>query len=175
MNIGSLCKRDIVAIDQGTNLHQAAQLMREEHVGALVVTGNGAEGTRVLGVVTDRDLTIEVLARGRDSGRATVGALLSGRLATIPFDASLSDAVAAMDAAGVRRLLVTGPQQQLVGLVSLDDLIEAWASDMARLAQSLRKAREREARAVLPPGLTMQGMPLAVPEEPMLQAWRPTS
>ena len=48
-------------------------------------------------------------------------------------------------------------------------------SDMARLAQSLRKAREREARAVLPPGLTMQGMPLAVPEEPMLQAWRPTS
>jgi len=171
-NVGSICKRDAVTIDHQMTLHQAAQQMRDEHVGALVVTGSGAQGTAVLGVVTDRDLAIEVLARGRDSASASVGSVVSGRLVAVPFDATLSDAIAAMETAGVRRLLVTGPERQLVGVVSLDDLIEAWALDMARLAQSLRKARERESKLGVPASLMAEGKPLSVPEEALFAGWR---
>jgi CBS domain-containing protein len=159
MNIGSLCKREAVTIDQDMSLHQAAQRMRDEHVGALVVTGDGPDGLAALGVVTDRDLAIEVLARGRDGASVSVGTLISGRLVAVAYDATLSDAIAAMEGEGVRRLLVTGPAQELLGIVSIDDLIDVWAGDMARLAQSLRKAREREMRGWLP-AIDIEGVPL---------------
>jgi CBS domain-containing protein len=160
MNIGSICTRDPVTIDEDMNLTQAAQRMRDEHVGALVVTGPGPEGPpAALGVVTDRDLAIEVLARGRDGASVSVGSLLSGRLVAVPHDATLSEALVAMEGEGVRRLLVTGPAQELLGIVSIDDLIDVLAGDMARLAQSLRKAREREMRGWLP-AIDIEGMPL---------------
>jgi CBS domain-containing protein len=160
MSIGSICKRDPVTIDEDMNLTQAAQRMRDEHVGVLVVTGPGPEGPAALGVVTDRDLAIEVLARGRDGASVSVGSLLSGRLlVAVPHDATLSDALVAMEGEGVRRLLVAGPAQELLGIVSIDDLIDVLAGDMARLAHSLRKAREREMRGWLP-AIDIEGMPL---------------
>jgi CBS-domain-containing membrane protein len=88
-----------------------------------------------------------------------VGTLISGRLVAVAYDATLSDAIAAMEGEGVRRLLVTGPAQELLGIVSIDDLIDVWAGDMARLAQSLRKAREREMRGWLP-AIDIEGVPL---------------
>lgn len=148
MNIASLCRHELVTVEQGTNLREAAQRMRDEHVGALVVTGAaGPRGVPVLGVVTDRDLAIEVLARGQDGSGMNVDSIVSGRLVAVPGRASLSDAIETMEAQGVRRLLVTGQTQELIGVVSIDDLIEAWAEDMARLARSLHKARDREEEA----------------------------
>lgn len=91
-----------------------------------------------------------MLACGPDGASVSVGSLVSGRLVAIPFDATLSDAIAAMEGEGVRRLLVTGMQQELIGVVSIADLIEALASDMARLALSLRKACDRKVKAGLP-------------------------
>ena len=161
-NIGSICKRDVVTIDHHLTLHDAARRMREEHVGALVVTGLGAEGPAVLGVVTDRDLAIEVLARGRDGGSVSIGALVSGRLVTVPWDATLSDAIERMESEGVRRLLVAGREHELIGVVSLDDLVQAWAVDMGRLARALRHASEREAKAGLPASITLEGRPLTL-------------
>lgn len=170
MNIGSICTSDAVTIDRDTSLHQAAQYMREEHVGALVVTSAGA----VVGVVTDRDLAIEVLARGRDSASVSVGALVTGRLVTVPFDASLSDAIAAMEEEGVSRLLVTGPTQELIGVVSIDDLLEALAGDMARLAKSRRNARDREMKSGLPSSLIVDSQPLMLSDGALLPTWQRT-
>jgi CBS domain-containing protein len=172
MNIGSICTRDAITVDQDTTLHEAARRMREEHVGALVVTGLGAEGPAVVGVVTDRDLAIEVLARGRDGASVSVSALVSGRLVAVPAAASLSDAVAAMEEQGVRRLLVTGAEHELIGVLSIDDLIEAWADDMARLARALRRASECEARAALPSALLRDGQALTLPDDAFAPAWR---
>lgn len=172
MNVGSICTRDAIAVDQDTTLHEAARRMREEHVGALVVTGLGADGPEVIGVVTDRDLAIEVLARGRDGASVSVSALVSGRLVAVPAAASLSDAVATMEEHGVRRLLVTGDAHELIGVLSIDDLVEAWAADMARLARALRRATERETRAALPATLTRDGQPLTLPDDAFAPAWR---
>jgi CBS domain-containing protein len=170
MNIGSICKRDAVTIDEDATLHDAAQRMREQHVGALVVTGQAANSeAAVLGVITDRDLAVEVLARGRDGASVSVSALLSGRLVAIPWDASLSDAVAAMEGEGVRRLLVTGRDQELIGVISIDDVIEAWAADMSRLSRSLRRAREAEEQAMPSP---LASALLSIPDEALIPAWQ---
>jgi CBS domain-containing protein len=144
MNIGSIAKRHIVTIDGSSSLQQAALLMREHHVGALVITEASAEGPHVTGIVTDRDLAIEVLAQGIDASKARVGGLVRDRLVSAPEGADLGEAVALMRNAGVRRLLVHGAEGQLVGLVSFDDLLQACAAPLAGLAEVLRKGMERE-------------------------------
>lgn len=146
MNVGSICKRPIITIDSRQSLQHTATLMREHHVGALVViepNGDGP-GPRVTGVVTDRDLAIEVLARGGDVTQVPVGRLAQGHLASVPEDADLTDAVALMRTRGVRRLLVSDAEGLLVGLLSFDDLLPACVAPLAGLADVLRAGFERE-------------------------------
>jgi len=145
MNIGSICQRRLVTIDSGSSLAQAAALMRERHVGALVVTTGTAEGPRVDGVVTDRDLVVSALAEGLDAASVDIGDLASERLVSVNELDDLSDAVAAMQASGVRRLLVTDDEEQLTGIVSLDDLLAAYATEIDGLAKVIRSGIEREA------------------------------
>ena len=144
MNIGSICSRHIVSLEGGDSLHRAAALMREHHVGALVVTETGAEGVRVTGIVTDRDLAIEVLARDGDASRVLVGDVASSQLVSAPEETELAAAVDLMQGAGVRRLLVHDSDGNLVGLVSFDDLLPACVAPLAGLAEVLRKGLERE-------------------------------
>ena len=160
MNLGTLCKRHVVSIDRGQSLHQAARLMREQHVGSIVVTDDSPEGRRVIGIVTDRDLAIEVLA---DSGTALaqpVGELLDGTLVSAPSHAGLEQGIDLMRAAGVRRLLVRDDQGHLAGIVSFDDLLDACAQQLSGLADVMRKGLQREATeramASTPPTLTLQ-------------------
>jgi CBS domain-containing protein len=125
MKLQSLCQRPLVTIDADQTLQRAAQLMREQHVGALVIVEPRPEGTLVAGIVTDRDLAIEVLARGGDVAQVPVGRLAGGTLVSAGADADLADAVARMQAAGVRRLLLHDAEGHLLGLVSFDDLLQA--------------------------------------------------
>jgi CBS domain-containing protein len=141
MNIGSICKRHLVSVDAGATLQQAALLMREHHVGALVVTA----GEQVAGVLTDRDLAIEVLARGLDAARQTAGSLARSPLVAAHEDEPIDAAVARMQSAGVRRLLVQDAQGHLVGLVSFDDLLPACIAPLARMADAIRHGFEHEA------------------------------
>jgi CBS domain-containing protein len=157
MKLDSLCRGPVLTIDRAASLQQAAQRMREKHVGALVITEDGAEGRLAVGIVTDRDLTIEGLARGLDGAHATVGDLGVRGLVSAPHEAGLAEAVALMQDAGVRRLLVRDGDGRLIGLVSFDDLLQASVTPLAGLAEVLRKGLEREAAAF---------EPLAAPVEP---------
>lgn len=143
MNIGSICQRDIVTIDAEASLCEAATAMRERHVGALVVT-DAAAPSRVAGVVTDRDLAIEVLARELDAATIRIGQLVRRSPVSVPADGSLREAVAAMEKAGVRRLLVTGDDGRVIGFLSADDLVEAMAAEVVGLARALRSGIVRE-------------------------------
>ena len=78
MNVESICTRDVVSLDGNEPLQRAALLMREHHVGAIVVTASRDDEVHVLGVVTDRDLVIEVLARGGDASQVPVQRLVQG-------------------------------------------------------------------------------------------------
>lgn len=160
MDIESLCSRHIVGLDGKETLQHAAALMREHHVGAIVVTENVAGASYVKGVVTDRDLAIEVLARGGDASQVPVARLVQGHPVAIGAHADVAQAVHAMQHAGVRRLLVQDDAGQLVGLLSFDDLLQALAAPLTGLAEVLRQGLLRETQ--------VRGR-LAVPPQPVLR------
>jgi CBS-domain-containing membrane protein len=153
MSIAEICQRHIITIDATATLREAASQMREHHVGALVVTSQAEGQHQVIGVVTDRDLAIEVLARGLGAMEVHAAQVASRKLVAVPASAGIGEAVAAMQAAGVRRLLVTDPGGQLAGFVTSDDLLDALAGQLSGLAAALRSgiARETTERAAFSP------------------------
>lgn len=152
MKVADICTREVVSADRGASLQQAAALMREHHVGALVVIGDSPQGASVVGILTDRDVVIEAVARGLDVTQAEVGRFADGKLAAVPASAGIDEAIAAMKTKGVRRLLVAAEGGQLYGIVSMDDLLDAMAHEMSEIAHAVRGgiAREVAERAPLP-------------------------
>ncbi len=152
MNVADICTREIVMADRQASLEEAATLMREQHVGTLLVVDRSDGATQAVGIVSDRDLVIEAMARGLDAAQTTIGRLAEGKLAVVPSSASLDETIAAMKERGVRRLLVANEQGELFGIVSLDDVLDALAHEMSELAHAVRGGLEREAaeRAPLP-------------------------
>lgn len=152
MKVADICTREVVATGRTASLQQAASLMRERHVGSLVVIDRSSPNAQVVGIVTDRDLAIEAVARGLDVTQTEIGRFADGKLAAVPAGASIDEATAMMKKRGVRRLLVAGDGGQLFGIVSLDDLLDALAHEMSEVAHAVRGGIEREAteRAPLP-------------------------
>jgi signal-transduction protein with cAMP-binding, CBS, and nucleotidyltransferase domain len=150
MNVGDICTREVIVADRAATLQQAANLMREHHIGMLLVTADASEGRSVLGIVTDRDIVIDAVARGLDVTRAEVGRLTSDKLAAVPAGAAVDEAITMMKERGVRRLLVSGEDGHLHGVVTLDDVLGALGHEMAELAHAVRKGIEREAAAAKP-------------------------
>lgn len=153
MSIAAICRPEVITIDAGASLRDAANLMRSHHIGALVVTVDGPGREQVVGVITDRDLAIEILARDLNPTDVKVGQLASRHLASVPGTAGIAEAVAVMQEAGVRRLLVTGTHGQLAWFIAADDLLSALAGQLGILANALRSgiAREGVERASIPP------------------------
>lgn len=154
MNISSICRRRIVTIDAADTLTQAASLMREHRMSALVVTCPGRDGPHVVGLVTDRDLVVDVLAIGLEPSSVTVGALASPEIVSVTEDDGVDSALALMRDSGVSRLLVVDEQRQLTGIVALDDLVEACVDLVSGLGQVIHRGIERE---------TAHAAPLPVP------------
>jgi CBS domain-containing protein len=147
-HVGALCRRSPVTIDQHARLSETARRMHEAHVGALVVTAEQPQGRAVIGVVTDRDLVLRVLSDTHSSSLPDeIGELVGERMVGIDAHGTLSNAIALMEQEGVRRLLVQGREGELVGVLSLDDVVDALAVDLARLSRALRKGREHEGAA----------------------------
>lgn len=143
MDLASLCPREVVGIDAEASLRQAAALMCEEHVGALVVM-SGGDPPQVVGLVTDRDLAIEGLGRPGDPDDLKVGHLAKSPPLAVPGAAGVGEAIAAMEKAAVRRLLVVDPDGGVIGIVSSDDLLRAVAGELGMLARALGDNIERE-------------------------------
>ena len=150
MNIASLCTRDVVGIRADAPLHEAATRMCEEHVGALVVV-TSEEPPKVVGIVTDRDLAIDVLGKEGSPADLRVGDLAKSPPLAVLGTASLQEAAQAMDRGGVRRLLVVEDDGGVIGIVAAEDLMAAISDELASLARALRSgiAREKGERKVL--------------------------
>ena len=148
MTIGTICNRDTVFTTRSSSIVDAAQLMREHHVGDLVVVDEQA-GRRVpVGIVTDRDLVVEILARQVEPGSVTVGDVMSGELVTARESDGLFDTLQRMRAKGVRRVPVVDAGGALAGIVAVDDFLDLLAEEITALARlvSREQARERTTR-----------------------------
>jgi CBS domain-containing protein len=104
-------------LSSGASLLEAAQAMRQQDIGDVVVLEDG----RLCGILTDRDIVVRALAEGRDPSRTTVGDICSKDLATITPDTSVGEAVRLMRERAIRRLPVE-EGGHVVGVVSLGDL-----------------------------------------------------
>jgi CBS domain-containing protein len=144
MNVGEICSRAVAVAGSGTSVPQAAKMMRDHHIGALVVIDGGAEARRPIGIVTDRDMVVEVVAADADYRTLSVGDIMSERPASINETAGVFEAIAQMRSGGVRRLVVVDANGQLLGVVAMDDLIPILAEELSALAQAIRVERRRE-------------------------------
>lgn len=137
MKVEAVYTHGAVHIPQSRNLQEAAVQMRDQHVGALAVT-DGMVDDRLIGIVTDRDMVIKATALGASPLDTLVAEVMTAGVITIDKDAELSDAMQAMFSHGVRRLAVTSGAAVVVGILSLDDVIDALGSEWALLTRILR-------------------------------------
>jgi CBS domain-containing protein len=146
MAIGEICSRTVVFIARDESCLVAARLMREHHVGSLVVVeGQQAPACRVpVGMITDRDLVVGVTALGLDPDRVLVETVMRPELALAREDDGVGRAIALMRAHGVRRLPVVDSAGVLVGVLAADDLIELLGEELAGLAAMLGRGEQRE-------------------------------
>jgi len=146
--VGRICNRDVVMIEKTASVAEAARRMRAHHVGNLVVVERESPDPIPVGIITDRDLVVEVLAEGVELRTVAVGDVMSFDLATASEDDDLSDTIKRMRAKAVRRLPVVDTRGVLAGIISIDDLIELFAEQLGDLAQLIgrEQAFEREAR-----------------------------
>lgn len=144
LTAGEICTREVAIAFRHTDLVTAAKLMREQHVGALVVVDDTQGLRTVAGLLTDRDIVISVIAPELAPETLNVGEVMSAKPVTVAEDASLLDVMRSMRAHGVRRIPVVTDQQELVGLVALDDILEVLAQELGLLAATIGKGIQRE-------------------------------
>lgn len=144
MNVARIYTRSVVSVPRSSSLQRAAILMRQYHVGALLVTEDEPDGDRAIGIVTDRDLVVQAMAEGIGPEALTVDQVMTPEIAGVPEWADAHEAMVTMRELGVRRLAVTGEGGALTGILSLDDIIDALSVEMSSLAGVIRSERGRE-------------------------------
>jgi CBS domain-containing protein len=121
--------------------------MRESHVGCLVVADEDG-GKRVpVGILTDRDITVAVVAPGLDAEVILVGDVMSAELLSVQEDAGIAETVELMRLRGIRRLPVTDADGALVGLIAADDILSLLAEEISGLAGMISREEKRERTA----------------------------
>lgn len=141
--IGMICQREVVCTEAETTVQAAAKLMRTHHVGSLVIVTLEDGRRRPVGIVTDRDLVIEVIALDLAPHVLTVGDIALPPLVTVGEGEPLQTAADIMCNDCIRRLPVVGADGDLVGIVSFDDLLAALTRQLAEVSTVLGRGREQ--------------------------------
>ncbi len=131
MNVARICSREVSIAAPTESVVSVAKLMRDRNVGTVVIVD---EGRMPVGIVTDRDIVTRVLAAGVDSRTATIGGIMTRCPRTVPAGSAPSEALACMRRLGVRRLPVVGERGELVGILSVDDVLQSVAEELGNLS-----------------------------------------
>lgn len=144
MRIGDISTREVVQCARNATALELAQLMRSSHVGDIVVVDQ-PDGHKIpVGIVTDRDLAVEVVARERDPASVTAGELMGAELVTVGDQDDIYEAVELMRFKGVRRVPVVDEQGGLAGIVTLDDLLNLIGGELTLLGRVISRERFQE-------------------------------
>ncbi|MBK7049593.1 MAG: CBS domain-containing protein [Rhodoferax sp.] len=133
----------VAVVEPDSSALAAAQLMRRHHIGALVVV-DANEKSRPVGVLTDRDLVLGLMAEGLDPALFTVGDIMSVELVVANPEMDAMDAVQLMRVNRLRRLVLVNDAGQLAGIVTMEDVLELLTRELASLAVGVLGARDRE-------------------------------
>jgi len=146
MSVGKICNREVIVIQRDATVVEAAKLMRQYHVGAVIVVEK-RDGRRVpVGVVTDRDLVIEVMATELDENVITVGDIMAQEVFTIKESAASYEAIEFMRRKTARRLPVVDETGELTGILTLDDALQLLSEELLDFAKLVRYEQKKETR-----------------------------
>lgn len=147
MAIADICVRDVVIVEKTATIQHAAQLMRQHHVGCLIVTEDSAGQQIPTSIITDRDIVVSVIAPGLDPRVFTVGDLTREGLVTVDQEQGVFETIEQMRKNGVRRMPVVGRGGGLVGIVSVDDVVQLLAEELGDIAKLISREQKQERQA----------------------------
>jgi len=144
MSVGEFCNREVIIANKATSLVEIAKLMRQHHVGCVVITESQAENNVPIGIVTDRDIVLEIVAPKLDLEAVNVGDVMSGDLLLAREVDGLWETLKRMRSRGVRRIPVVNDEKVLVGILTVDDILEVLANEFSELVTLMNKERRKE-------------------------------
>lgn len=144
MSIGEFCTRTVVVTEKDTGILELAQLMRKYHVGDVVVVEKHVDRMMPLGIITDRDIVVELIAQEVDLESVSCGDVMCTNLITGKQKDGLWDTLHLMRSQGIRRLPVVNEEEFLEGILTVDDLIELLADELVILAKIAGRGQKFE-------------------------------
>jgi len=144
MKVSDVCTAEVVYCGPGVTALEAARLMRHRHVGDVVVVSNPDNDRIPIGVVTDRDLVVEVLGNGREAAITPLSSLVRTPVVIATDCEDVQEVLERMRTHGVRRVPVVDGRGALVAIVTLDDLLAALLADVQALLETSHRAQRRE-------------------------------
>jgi CBS domain-containing protein len=149
MKLRDVMSRDVEVVKPEATLTDAAKKMQQLNVGILPV----CDGDTLLGVVTDRDITVRAVGTEQDPTRTTVQQIMTQQLVYCFEDQDIRDAARLMEDKQLRRLVILNRDKQLAGIVSLGDLATKAASErlagqvLERISEPIQAKGSRDTRA----------------------------
>ncbi len=145
MRVQDYCKQDVATIEEQASVSEAARLMREHHCGSLVMIKRDGRMQIPTGMLTDRDLVVEVLAQGLDPRKVSVRDLVTDPLIQVTEQDSLEAGLELMRKHQIRRMPVVDVHGGLVGILTADDMITTLSDMLAHIADVTACQWEHEA------------------------------
>ena len=143
MRTGELCNRTVITATAENTIEEAARLMRDHHVGCLVVTRENEGQLEPAGIVTDRDIVIELIAKSVPLEDVTVGDIMSYALLKVTEDETVFETAQRMRSRGVRRVPVVTQTGALAGILALDDILSLLGEELSLLSRlTLRESQQ---------------------------------
>lgn len=144
MTIGAICNRKVITVKPEDSVFHAAALMRQHHIGDVVVVKQHQNNTIPIGIVTDRDVVVEITATGLDPQAITASDIMLTKIETIKDSAGILEALQLMSQKGIRRLPVVGDQDALLGIFTMDDALSLLAKEMGMIGTLLAQELKNE-------------------------------
>ncbi len=139
MTAGEYCNREVMIVEPEVSISEVASMMREHHIGTLVVVDREGNIPHPIGVITDRDLVIDVIAQQVPVDALVVKDVMNKELVSVIEQETLLNTIALMHSKGVRRIIVVADNGSLQGIISADDAIELLAEAMNNLCRLVRR------------------------------------
>lgn len=144
MSVGEFCNREVIVSNKETSITDISQLMREHHVGCVVIVDNEDDCNTPVGIITDRDIVIEVIAANLNINSVNAGDIMSSDLLVAREVDGLWETLKRMRANGVRRVPVVNDEQVLVGILTVDDILEILANEFSELVALMSHEQRKE-------------------------------
>jgi CBS domain-containing protein len=135
MGLVDIGRRKVVTAERETSLNDAARIMREAHVGDVVVVDQQGAHPAPVGILTDRDIVMATVAIGATPGAFNVDDVMTSSLVTVSEEDSVAKVILLMKEHGVRRIPILGAKAELAGIISIEDVISHLAEELSSLAE----------------------------------------